>query len=401
MRTGLFSEVSSLVFYDQLMNLDPLSAPSAAMLSVGASVLLAISPIGALSQEGFKSLGDELDGLAKRGEVIGLQVAIRDSSGILYSGKFGTVSAGSEKKVDAETLFLVASCSKPFASACALSLIADGDIPIQLDDPISRWIPAYGSVMVKGGGLAARSPTVEELLSHRAGIYSQKSRMTLRESKWIRDFRLSLEESVDGIALSSLSANPGSAYAYSGAGYCLLGRVAELVTEKSFELLLQERVCRPLGMTRTTYFPAVKFPLDEIATGVPEKMSPHRLGQNHRLPLIGGSLYTTAEEMTLFGIAISEGWKGNGTHFLGVPKEMIRDAGNPRSKQSQYGLGWKVMKRNGETIRLSHSGSLGSHRAWLAVDLEKGVSVAGCWTLPGSRAQAAVIPVLQHSIQRD
>lgn len=344
-------------------------------------------------------LEDELEDIVKRDEVIGLQVAIRGSSGLLFSGTYGTVSAGDEKKVDEETLFLVASCSKPFASTCVLSLVADGEIPIQLTDPISRWIPAYGSAAVKGDGLADRSPTVEELLSHRAGIYSQKSGMTPQESKWIRDFRLTLEESTEGIAFSRLIANPGSSYAYSGAGYCVLGRIAELAAGKPFETLLQERICEPLGMKRTTYFPAVQFPSDEIATGIPEKMSPHRLGKNHRLPLIGGSLYTTAEEMTLLGRAISEGWKGNADDLLGVPREMIRDAGNPRSKQSQYGLGWKVVKRNGETIRLSHSGSLGSHRAWFAVDLAKGVSVAGCWTLSDSQAQAAVTSVLRRFIE--
>lgn len=373
----------------------------AALCIAGVSVLLTIVPIGAVGQEGLKLLEDELEILVKRGEVVGLQVAIRDSSGLLFSGTYGTVSAGGEKKVDVETLFLVASCSKPFASMCVLSLVADGEIPIQLADPISRWIPAYGSATVKGGRLADRSPSVEELLSHRAGIYSQKSGMTPQESKWIRDFQLSLEESVDGITTSPLIANPGSSYAYSGAGYCVLGRVSELVTGRSFEALLQERICDPLGMKRTTYFPAVQFPLDEIATGVPEKMSPHRLGKNHRLPLIGGSLYTTAEEMTLFGRAISEGWKGNGPLLPGVPRAMIRDAGNPRSQRSQYGLGWKVVKRNGEAIRLSHSGSLGSHRAWFAVDLEKGVSVAGCWTLPVSRAQAAVTPVLLRLVESD
>ena len=366
-----------------------------------ALTLLAIIPAGAAGQGNLKSFEEELAALASRDEVVGLQVAIRGSSGLLFSGTYGTVSAGGGKKVDEETLFLVASCSKPFASMCVLSLVADGEIPIQLADPVSRWIPAYGSVAVKGGGLASRSPTVEELLSHRAGIYSQKSGMTQQESKWIRDFRLSLEESVDGIVASPLISNPGSSYAYSGAGYCVLGRVAELVTGKPFEVIFQERICNPLGMKRTTYFPFEKFPRGEIATGVPEETSPHRLGREHRLPLIGGSLYTTAGEMTLFGRAISEGWRGNCEHLPGVPSAMIRDAGESRSRQSQYGLGWKVVKRNGESIRLSHSGSLGSHRAWLAVDLEKGVSVAGCWTLASPRAQAAVIPVLRKFLVGD
>jgi len=368
----------------------------AALLAV-----LAGTPFWAASQEGLESLESALETIAMQGEVVGLQVAIRGNSGLLFSGNYGTVSAGGDVSVDEQTLFLIASCSKSFASTCVLSLIEDSEIPIQLDDPISRWIPAYESAKLRGGGIAERSSTVEELLCHRGGIYSQKFKMTQQQSRWIRDFRLSLEESVDGIAASPLIAPPGSSYAYSGAGYCVLGRVAELVAGKPFEAILQERICQPLGMTRTTYFPADQFSDNAIATGVPRKASPHLLGEDHRLPLIGGSLYTTAGEMTLFGMAISEGWNGNEANPLKLPQEVFQDAGNSRSQNSQYGLGWKVVKRNGKTIRLSHSGSLGPHRAWLAVDLEREISVAGCWTLSRPDRQPAVTEILQRFLKGD
>lgn len=358
-------------------------------------------PTWAASQEGIATLESELEKIIQEGELVGLQVAVGAKSGLLFSGSYGTVSAGGDKKVDEKTLFLVASCSKPFASTCVLSLIADSEVPLRLDNPVSRWIPEYDMAKLKNGKSAERSPTVEELLCHRAGIYSQKFKMTPQQSRWIRDFRLSLEESIEGIAASPLQVVPGSSYAYSGAGYCVLGRVAELATGKTFESLLQERICEPLGMTRTTYFPASQFPLDEIATGSPRNASPHELGEDHRLPLIGGSLYTTAEEMTLFGTAISEGWNGSGKTPLGLSQELIQNTGTSRSQKSQYGLGWKVVKRNGKTIILSHSGSLNTHRAWLAVDLERGISVAGCWTLSGLRQQPAVIEALQRFLAGD
>ncbi|MDF1824631.1 MAG: serine hydrolase [Verrucomicrobiales bacterium] len=346
--------------------------------------------------EGVQRLRKNLEDLEEESGLVGLQVAIRDASGLLYSAAYGTASARGGEKVNEETLFLVASCSKPFASACVLALVADQEVPIQLDSPISRWLPGFESARLKAGGVAARSPTVAELLSHRAGIYSQKSKLTAAELRWIRDHTLTLEESVEGIVSVPLSADPGSEFAYSGAGYCVLGRAVELVGERSFEEIFQERVCAPLGLKRTTYFPARHFPIEEIATGLPLKASPHLFGHEHRLALVGGSLYSTAEEMTRFGLAVAEGWNESGSGFPGIPSEMIVEAGTSKSERSQYGLGWKVVKRNGKTIRLSHSGSLGSHRAWLAVDLEAGLSVAGCWTLSGAGEEAPVTGALQN-----
>tara|TARA_R110000850_G_scaffold9196_35_gene34066 strand:- start:250 stop:1380 length:1131 start_codon:yes stop_codon:yes gene_type:complete len=369
------------------------------VLLLGLSAL-ATSGLWARDLSKLDLLGSELATIAEQGDMVGLQVAVRGSEGLLFSHAYGEVAADSPRPVDEETLFLIASCSKPFASACLLSLINDAEVEIDLSDEIGRWIPAFESIEVKGDGPATRAPTVEELMAHRAGIYSQKVGMNRRQTQWIRDFRNSLEVAVDGILESPLIAQPGELYAYSGAGYCVLGRVAEAAAGESFEALLQERICKPLGLSRTTYFPAGDYPDREIATGVPRATSPHRLGEEHQLPLIGGSLYTTAEEMTLFGVSILNGWKGDGSR-LEIPEGLIKELGKVRSTKTNYSLGWKVVKRNGAVVRLSHSGSLNSHRAWLAVDLEKGVSVAACWTLSGSDRQAPVTEVLQQYLIGD
>ena len=357
----------------------------------------ATSALSARDEPELDRLHDRLALIAKRGEVIGLQVAVRDSEKVLFSRGYGNVAAESEKPVDRETLFLIGSCSKPFATACLLSLIGDNEVVINLDDEIDRWLPDFTSPALKEGGNASRAPTVEELMAHRAGIYSQKMEMTRTQVRWIRDFTITLEQSVQGIKQSPLIARPGTLYAYSGAGYCVLGRVAERAAGKPFESILQERVCNPLGLSRTTYFPAGRFPDHEIATGVPRQASPHLLDEKHKLPLIGGSLYSTAEEMTRFGVGILEGWNGSSEgDQLRVPTKLIKELGIARSQKSGYGLGWKVVKRNGKAIRLAHSGALYSHRAWMVLDLEKGISISGCWTISGRERQPAIAKVLQQ-----
>jgi hypothetical protein len=76
------------------------------------------------------------------------------------------------------------------------------------------------------------------------------------------------------------------------------------------------------------------------------------------------------------------GWREvEGEEGLGIEAALLKEIGKVRSPETGYSLGWKVMKRNGKAVLLSHSGSLQSYRAWIGVDLEKGISVAGCWTL--------------------
>ena len=342
----------------------------------------------------FQTLDQQLRSLLNNGVIVGAQVAVRRDGELLFSRSYGVVAARSLHRVDEKTLFLIGSCSKPFASICMLSLIADEAVSIGLDDEIDRWLPAFAMAKVKAGGTAKRAPTVAEVMAHRAGIYSQKIGMTKEQARWIRSFRHDLEEGVDGIAAYSLIAQPGDMYAYSGAGYCVLGRVAELAAGKPFEEVLQERLCRPLGLRRTTYFPASQFSDEEIATGIDRDAAPHLLGEDHRFPLIGGSLYSTAEEITRFSQAVVLQWTGNGKR-LRIKPPLMKELGRIRSPESHYSLGWKVLEQEGKSPQISHSGALQSYRAHLAVDLEKGVSVAACWTLAETKRRPSLSANLQ------
>ncbi|MGY8652400.1 MAG: serine hydrolase domain-containing protein [Verrucomicrobiia bacterium] len=363
------------------------------LLSFAAGVLIAVPTFAAettpLKSKAHRKLDADIRTLIDKGALAGAQVAIRRQGDLILSRSYGTVAVESAHTVDEQTLFLIGSCSKTFASACVLNLIDDPKVPIELGHRIDRWLPAFANPSIRSGGKASRAPTVEELLSHRSGIYSQKLKMTPEQGRLIRTFDITLKQSVNDIASHSLIAQPGAMYAYSGAGYCVLGRVAELAGDHPFETMLQERLCRPLGLQRTTFFPAGKFPDNQFATGFLREAAPHLLGSNHRFPLIGGSLYSTAGEMTVFGEAVARQWRHpKANNPLGISSKTIRELTEPRDQKSAYSLGWRVSKRKGIAPVLSHSGALYGSRAWIAVDLESGASFAACWTLAKQNPEA-------------
>jgi CubicO group peptidase (beta-lactamase class C family) len=330
-----------------------------------------------------RSLEATLDELVKDGRLVAAQAVVGRGDRILLDHAVGVTNPGGDQEVNAETLFCIGSCSKPFASAVVMSLVEEG--LLELEQPISNSLPTFDSLKLPNGELSRRAPTMKELLAHRAGIYSQKKGMTLRQSTWIRNFDQTLEESVQGISGEPLISPPGTEYAYSGAGYCVVGRVAEVAAGKPFEQLLQSRIAAPLELKRTTYFPDASD-RNVAAGGIQGRANPatpHLAKPALRFPLIGGSLYSTAQETARFLRMVAQRGK------LGRGEVMNRNSwvtwtSRPYADES-YGFGWFQFgpKVNAQPVALSHAGSLASSRSSMQVSLKTGVYAVVHYTVAG------------------
>ena len=329
------------------------------------------------SQDQIKKVKEAVQSLVDSGKLVGAQLAIGQGDRLVLNENFGVRSIDDDTPVDSETIFCIGSCSKPIASAVVMTLVDDGTL--DLDKGIDAWLPEFGSLKTTDGE-TSRAPTMAELLSHHGGIYSQKKRMTRQQSRWIRDFKLTLERSVKQIAKEPLNAKPGDEYAYSGAGYCILGRVAEVAAEQSFEELLQARLCEALELDHTSYFPSSDNTnvASGSAKGKVNPTTPH-LSDPFKLPLIGGSLYSTAGDSAAFLQAV---WKQSirGEEAL-MSGEQFEAYTTPFSSKKAYAFGWSQMMGNGKPFGLAHSGSLASSRALFQINLEKEVYLSLLYTI--------------------
>lgn len=328
----------------------------------------------------LEKAAERLQSLVDNRMLEGAQLAIGHKERILLNKNFGVRSIEDDTPVDSETMFCIGSCSKPIASAVVMTL-ADEKL-LSLDKGIDAWLPAFGNLKTSDGA-STRAPNMAELLNHHSGIYSQKKGMTRRQSKWIRDFRLTLKESVDAIAKEPLYALPGSEYAYSGAGYCVVGRVAELAADQAFEQLLQARICEPLGLEHTSYFPSREN--KNVASGTLKgkinPTTPH-LWKPFQLPLIGGSLYSTSTDSLVF---LQSVWKQASTDVeILMSQEQFEDYTTPLSDKQRYAFGWGQMMANGKAFGISHSGALASSRALFQINLEKDVYLTLLYTVSGT-----------------
>ncbi len=347
------------------------------------------------------SLEATLNELVKDGSLVAAQAVVGRGDRILIDHAVGVTNPGGDQRVNAETLFCIGSCSKPFASAVVMSLVEDG--LLELEQPINKHLPAFDNLQLPHSQQSERAPTMKELLAHRGGIYSQKRGMTAKQTVWIRNFGQSLEESVQGIAGEPLISPPGSEYAYSGAGYCVAGRVAEVAVGKPFEQLLQRRIAAPLTLKRTTYFPNAKD--RNVAAGgnkgKANPNTPHLTKPALRFALVGGSLHSTAQETARFLRMVAQQGK------IGKNEVMKRDSWRTWTSrpyaEGTYGFGWSLTagQSTAQPASLSHSGSLASSRSSMVVELNAGGYSVVHYTVASDRAVGGKIRKAMEQAMRN
>ncbi len=182
-----------------------------------------------------------VEGLLDSHDVAGLAVAVVHEDEVVARG-FGVRDIGTGAPVTPETMFHLASVSKPFVATAVVSLAtarAAGEPVLDLDAPVTDWIPELTLADGRQGEVTARG-----LLSHTSGLPD------VADYGWhdpqLGDDALSdFARSLSGWRLKS---EPGSEFSYSNAGYELLGLLLSRVTGTTFEDAMRQRLLVPLGM---------------------------------------------------------------------------------------------------------------------------------------------------------
>lgn len=150
--------------------------------------------------------------------------------------------------VGPDTLFPLASVTKPIAAATVMSLVDAGDLG--LDEPVGRIVPEFRAGPPAGTEGAVTelerlrpSITSRQLLSHVSGLPED---LGPRDSRYLD--KVEIDDVIDQMCRLPLASAPGSELRYSNAGYGVLARVAERVSGVSFWDLARARILDPLSL---------------------------------------------------------------------------------------------------------------------------------------------------------
>jgi CubicO group peptidase (beta-lactamase class C family) len=139
----------------------------------------------------------------------------------------------------AESVFLLASITKPMTAAAVMTLVDAGQL--SLDDKAVKFFPAFI-------GEGRETITIRNLLTHTGGLPDM-----LADDEMLREHHAPLVEYAAGALKAPLKFAPGSKYSYSSMGILLSAEIAQQIAGKPITDIVEERVFKPLGMRRTGY----------------------------------------------------------------------------------------------------------------------------------------------------
>ncbi|MEP7116060.1 MAG: serine hydrolase domain-containing protein [Acidobacteriota bacterium] len=285
-------------------------------------------------------LAAAMQNLVTRGDLAGVATLVWRGDRVVHADGAGVRDLESGAPVQRDTIFRIASMSKPVTSVAALKLVDEGRF--ELDEPIARWAPEFSGMRVlrsPTGALsdtepAARPITFGDLLTHRAGLtYADffPGPITAAYADALGgdlDTRLTPDQWIAALAALPLVAHPGAAFHYSHATD-LLGLLLARMEGRSLGEVLQARIFAPLGMRDTTFaVPTASRHRQAAACGFDEhgRLAPRREGPGgsflHERPADwtyesgGQGLWSTVDDYLAFARLFIGGGAVDGVRVL-------------------------------------------------------------------------------------
>ncbi|MDN3242564.1 serine hydrolase domain-containing protein [Glycomyces tritici] len=228
--------------------------------------------------------------------VVGVQARVTTGSGPDLVATSGTAEAGTDRPVDGDGYFRIASTGKALVAATVLQLVDEGDL--SLDDTVDRWLPG----LVTGNGNDGRLITVRHLLQHTGGLHDDLPGYADHQEYLEHRYDTYTPQQIVERAMGHRpDFEPGTAWGYSNTGYALLDLIIEEATGRPWHEAVAARILDPLGMEHT-YLPG-----DDPAIRSPHAQSYEVYPSGERadvteviVPDPGGYVSTTADVNRFF-----------------------------------------------------------------------------------------------------
>ena len=276
------------------------------------------------------SLKQAVDGLLRRatdsGDVPGVAALAIDPNGTIYEGASGKRVRGEDAPMQLDTVVWLASMTKALTSAGAMQLVERGKL--DLESPVSRWLPEIAEMQVlegfdAGGQPRTRPPkrpvTLRHLLTHTAGFgYGMYSAAT-QQYQQLKE--LPLIASCQNAALRTpLLFDPGERWEY-GISTDWLGKLIESVSGHRLGSYLKDNLFAPLRMQDTAFriTASMRARLAKVhQRGSDGQLAPidFEVPQEPELEMGGGGLYGTARDYLQFVRMILQRGRFEGAQLL-------------------------------------------------------------------------------------
>jgi CubicO group peptidase (beta-lactamase class C family) len=315
-----------------------------------------------LSAGKIAGLKPSLQRLVDEGKIPGGVALVARHGKVADVTTFGYRDLAGKAPMTEDTIFAVASMTKPVTCVAVMTLVEQGKVG--LDDPVAKYLPELKDLRVLGDSRddtgaevatvpAKRPVTIRHLLAHTSGISygvfsstDARLRGAYERAGVVGPRHRTIADLVARLAKVPLAHQPGEGWTY-GFSHDVLGRVVEVVSGQGFDRYLQEWVFTPLDM-RDTSFHVPEAKRDRVATiydageGVALAPLPKEYGSETYFS--GGSgLFSTARDYARFAQMLANGGVLEGARVI-KPETVAAMTTNQigahfASPERKYGLG--------------------------------------------------------------
>ncbi|MET0536120.1 MAG: serine hydrolase domain-containing protein [Steroidobacter sp.] len=286
-----------------------------------------------LSSPRLQRLTDTFTADVKSERIPGAVVLVMRQGKVAYFQTFGFQDRATQAEMKPDSIFRIASMTKPITMIAALMLAEEGKL--QLMDPVGTYLPQLQNLQVgvevqEGSGEkrlalepARRAVTVQDLMRHTSGmtygVFGDSLVQRAYRAADTRNDQQSNAELVDKLAKLPLAFQPGTTFEY-GMSNDVVGHIVELRSGMDLNRFIVERIARPLGMSDTGFLldsaQIARLAQYQSKPGTP----PPVIGYNPAKPPKwfsgGGGLLSTAEDYARLCQMLLNGGELNGARIL-------------------------------------------------------------------------------------
>ena len=257
-------------------------------------------------------IGSAMEAMIAKNEIAGAVTVVVAKDKVLHLEASGLADVAGKRPMTPDTLFWIASMTKPVTGVAILMLQDEGKLTVA--DPVAKYLPEFAALKAPSGKPA--NLTLTQILTHTSGL-GEAGGPAAEQARTLADL-------VPIWLAAPMQYEPGEKWKYTQSGINAAARIVEVVSGMTFDAFVQKRLFDPLGMPNTTFYPtdeqrarlATAYAKNK-GTGALESVPPRpEFGPRNRPPQGNGGLYSTGLDYARFCRMLLNGGTLDGRRYL-------------------------------------------------------------------------------------